>query len=101
MKQEMDETTNQEAMVIIDHKEDSHPQIIISASTRRRSLANCLIPSARASFNMHEGDKIVAGALMAKDSAQKRERRKRHRGGLPRVVFEARRPKGRGGNLQD
>jgi DNA-directed RNA polymerase subunit beta' len=27
MKQEMDETTSQEAMVIIDHKEDLHPQI--------------------------------------------------------------------------
>ena len=30
MKQEMDETTGQEAMVIIEHKEDLHPQIIIS-----------------------------------------------------------------------
>ena len=29
MKQEMDETTGQEAMVVIDHKEDLHPQIII------------------------------------------------------------------------
>ena len=30
MKQEMDETTGQEAMVVIEHKEDLHPQIIIS-----------------------------------------------------------------------
>src|SRR5579872_2853368 len=30
MKQEMDEQTQQEAMVIIEHKEDLHPQIIIS-----------------------------------------------------------------------
>jgi hypothetical protein len=29
MKQELDETTGQEAMVIIEHKEDLHPQIII------------------------------------------------------------------------
>ena len=29
MKQEVDETTGQEAMVIIEHKEDLHPQIII------------------------------------------------------------------------
>jgi DNA-directed RNA polymerase subunit beta' len=30
MKQETDETTGQEAMVVIEHKEDLHPQIIIS-----------------------------------------------------------------------
>src|SRR5438309_1398077 len=30
MKQEVDETTSQEAMVIIEHKEDLHPQIIIA-----------------------------------------------------------------------
>src|SRR5206468_8308784 len=29
MKQETDETTGQEAMVVIEHKEDLHPQIII------------------------------------------------------------------------
>src|SRR3989442_265885 len=29
MKQEVDETTGQEAMVIIEHKEDLHPQIVI------------------------------------------------------------------------
>src|SRR5581483_5356658 len=29
MKQEVDETTAQEAMVVIEHKEDLHPQIII------------------------------------------------------------------------
>ena len=30
MKQEVDETTQQEAMVVIEHKEDLHPQIIIA-----------------------------------------------------------------------
>ena len=29
MKQELEESTGQEAMVIIEHKEDLHPQIII------------------------------------------------------------------------
>ena len=33
MKQELDEATGQEAMVIIEHKEDLHPQIVI---TRRQ-----------------------------------------------------------------
>ena len=35
MKQEMDETTGQEAMVVIEHKEDLHPQIIIMRRQRR------------------------------------------------------------------
>jgi len=29
LKQEVDEATSQEGMVIIDHKEDLHPQIVI------------------------------------------------------------------------
>jgi DNA-directed RNA polymerase subunit beta' len=35
MKQELDETTGQEAMVVIEHKEDLHPQIIISDDEER------------------------------------------------------------------
>jgi DNA-directed RNA polymerase subunit beta' len=49
MKQEVDETTGQEAMVIIEHKEDLHPQIIIEDPTRR-GLANYPIPPARTSW---------------------------------------------------
>ncbi len=44
MKQEMDETTGQEAMVIIEHKEDLHPQIIIS-DDKGEVVANYPIPS--------------------------------------------------------
>ena len=44
MKQETDETTSQEAMVIIDHKEDLHPQIIIS-DDKGEVVANYPIPS--------------------------------------------------------
>ena len=35
MKQELDETDRQEAMVVIEHKEDLHPQIIILRRRRR------------------------------------------------------------------
>ena len=92
MKQEMDETTGQEAMVIIDHKEDLHPQIIISDDSGE-VVANYPIPSG-AHVVLNEGDKIVAGTLMAK-TPRKTSKTKDITGGLPRVaeLFEARRPK--------
>jgi DNA-directed RNA polymerase subunit beta' len=92
MKQEMDETTGQEAMVIIEHKEDLHPQIIIS-DDNGEVVANYPIPSG-AHVVLNEGDKIVAGTLMAK-TPRKTSKTKDITGGLPRVaeLFEARRPK--------
>ena len=92
MKQEMDETTGQEAMVVIEHKEDLHPQIVI-LSERGEPEANYPIPSG-AHVVVSEGDKIVAGTLMAK-TPRKTSKTKDITGGLPRVaeLFEARRPK--------
>src|SRR5437762_1064518 len=92
MKQEMDETTGQEAMVIIEHKEDLHPQIIILDDSNEPT-ANYPIPSG-AHVVVAEGDKIVAGTLMAK-TPRKSSKTKDITGGLPRVaeLFEARRPK--------
>ena len=92
MKQEMDEQTQQEAMVIIEHKEDLHPQIII-IDDDGEAVANYPIPSG-AHIVVNEGDKIVAGTLMAK-TPRKSSKTKDITGGLPRVaeLFEARRPK--------
>jgi DNA-directed RNA polymerase subunit beta' len=92
MKQELDEQTQQEAMVVIEHKEDLHPQIIISDETGEL-VANYPIPSG-AHIIVNEGDKIVAGTLMAK-TPRKTAKTKDITGGLPRVaeLFEARRPK--------
>jgi DNA-directed RNA polymerase subunit beta' len=92
MKQEMDETTGQEAMVVVEHKEDLHPQIIISDDSGE-IVANYPIPSA-AHIVVTEGSKIVAGTLMAK-TPRKTSKTKDITGGLPRVaeLFEARRPK--------
>ena len=92
MKQEVDETTGQEAMVIIEHKEDLHPQIII-ADEKGEVAANYPIPSG-AHIVVNEGDKIVAGTLLAK-TPRKTSKTKDITGGLPRVaeLFEARRPK--------
>ncbi|HWX19427.1 MAG TPA: DNA-directed RNA polymerase subunit beta' [Candidatus Binatia bacterium] len=92
MKQEMDETTGQEAMVVIEHKEDLHPQIVI-LDDKGEAVANYPIPSG-AHIVVAEDDKIVAGTLMAK-TPRKTSKTKDITGGLPRVaeLFEARRPK--------
>jgi DNA-directed RNA polymerase subunit beta' len=95
MKQEMDEATNQEAMVIIEHKEDLHPQILIRAegASGGEPIASYPIPSG-AHIVVAEGDRIIAGTLMAK-TPRKTSKTKDITGGLPRVaeLFEARRPK--------
>jgi DNA-directed RNA polymerase subunit beta' len=92
MKQETDEATGQEAMVVIEHKEDLHPQIIV-LNDKGEPIANYLIPSG-AHIVVSEGDKIVAGTLLAK-TPRKQAKTKDITGGLPRVaeLFEARRPK--------
>ena len=92
MKQELDPTTQQEAMVVIEHKEDLHPQIVIT-DDKGEAVANYPIPSG-AHIVVNEGDKIVAGTLMAK-TPRKTSKTKDITGGLPRVaeLFEARRPK--------
>jgi DNA-directed RNA polymerase subunit beta' len=92
MKQETDETTGQEAMVVIEHKEDLHPQIVI-LDDHGEATANYPIPSG-AHIVVAEDDKIVAGTLMAK-TPRKTSKTKDITGGLPRVaeLFEARRPK--------
>jgi DNA-directed RNA polymerase subunit beta' len=92
MKQEVDETTGQEAMVVIEHKEDLHPQIIIT-DDEGEPVANYPIPSG-AHIVVNEDDKIVAGTLMAR-TPRKQAKTKDITGGLPRVaeLFEARRPK--------
>jgi DNA-directed RNA polymerase subunit beta' len=92
MKQETDETTGQEAMVVIEHKEDLHPQIII-LDDHGEPAANYPIPSG-AHIVVAEDDRIVAGTLMAK-TPRKTSKTKDITGGLPRVaeLFEARRPK--------
>ncbi len=92
MKQEMDETTGQEAMVVIEHKEDLHPQIIITAANGEVA-ANYPIPSG-AHIVVKERDDIFPGTLLAK-TPRKMAKTKDITGGLPRVaeLFEARRSK--------
>ena len=92
MKQEVDQATGQEAIVIIEHKEDLHPQIVV-VDDKGEVVANYPIPSG-AHIVVNEEDRIVAGTLMAK-TPRKTSKTKDITGGLPRVaeLFEARRPK--------
>jgi len=92
VKQEVDESTGQEALVIIEHKEDLHPQIIVEDEAGD-PIAQYPIP-AGAHLVVAEADEIGAGALLAK-TPRKASKTKDITGGLPRVaeLFEARRPK--------
>jgi DNA-directed RNA polymerase subunit beta' len=92
MKMEMDQTTGQEAIVIIEHKEDLHPQVVI-VDDHDEPVATYPIPSG-AHIVVNEVDKIVPGTLLAK-TPRKVAKTKDITGGLPRVaeLFEARRPK--------
>ena len=92
MKQEVDQATGEESMVVIDHKEDLHPQIIMSDDSGE-VVANYPIPSG-AHIVVNEGDRLVPGTLLAK-TPRKQAKTRDITGGLPRVaeLFEARRPK--------
>ena len=93
MKQEVDEATGQEAMVVIDHKRgSSSPGDGIGIEKWRGNSQ--LSHSLGAHIVVQEGAKIPAGALMAK-TPRKTSKTKDITGGLPRVaeLFEARRPK--------
>ena len=92
MKQETDQATGTEDMVIVEHKEDLHPQVVVE-DKNGDPIAQYPIP-AGAHLVVGEGDDIGAGALLAK-TPRKASKTKDITGGLPRVaeLFEARRPK--------
>jgi DNA-directed RNA polymerase subunit beta' len=92
MKHEDDEATGQKSLVVIDYKEDLHPQVIVE-NAKGEAIANYPIPSG-AHIVVEEGDAIVAGTLVAKTPRQAAKTRD-ITGGLPRVaeLFEARIPK--------
>ena len=92
IKRDVDEATGLMGTVIIEHKEDLHPQIVIMGD-KKEVLASYSIP-AGAHAIVEEGQKVCAGALLAK-TPRKVAKTKDITGGLPRVaeLFEARRPK--------
>src|SRR5260370_17975616 len=92
IKREVDEATGLMGTMVIEHKEDLHPQVVI-VDDKKEVLASYSIP-AGAHVIVEEGQKIRAGALLAK-TPRKVPKPKAITGGLPRVaeLFEARRPK--------
>jgi len=90
---EVDETTKAEGLVVVEHKEDLHPQIVVADPKTKEVLASYSIP-AGARLNVKEGEKIPGGYMVAK-TPRKVSKTKDITGGLPRVaeLFEARKPK--------
>ncbi len=92
MKKEIDESTGLIGRVIMEHKEELHPQIILY-DDNKEPVAYYSIP-AGAHIVVEESEKVSAGSLLAK-TPRKVSKTKDITGGLPRVaeLFEARRPK--------
>ncbi|MEI6807116.1 MAG: DNA-directed RNA polymerase subunit beta' [bacterium] len=93
IKREVDEATGLKGIVVLEHKEDLHPQIVIKLPSDKNVAAAYNIP-ARAHIVVKEGEHVSAGQVLAK-TPRKESRTKDITGGLPRVaeLFEARRPK--------
>ena len=93
VKREVDEATGLEGTVVLEHKQDLHPQIVMKDRATKEVLSYYPIP-AGAHVTVGEKDAISAGEMLAK-TPRKVVRTKDITGGLPRVaeLFEARRPK--------
>ncbi|MBV9999672.1 MAG: DNA-directed RNA polymerase subunit beta' [Verrucomicrobia bacterium] len=92
VRREVDTATGVMGTVVMEHKEDLHPQIVIMDDSKD-VIASYSIP-AGAHIVVQESRKIQAGTLLAK-TPRKIAKTKDITGGLPRVaeLFEARRPK--------
>ena len=90
---EVDKETNTKGQVVIEHKEDLHPQIQILDPKSGDLISSYSIPTG-AHLSVKEGKKVQAGEQLAK-TPRKVSQTKDITGGLPRVaeLFEARKPK--------
>jgi DNA-directed RNA polymerase subunit beta' len=90
---ETNEATGNDEIVVIEHKEDLHPQVIILDPKTKEVLASYTIP-AGAHLAVKNHEKVEAGTIIAK-TPRKAAKSKDITGGLPRVaeLFEARKPK--------
>ncbi|HLB32807.1 MAG TPA: DNA-directed RNA polymerase subunit beta', partial [Chthoniobacterales bacterium] len=92
IRKEVDEETGIMGTVVIEHKEDLHPQLAV-VDSNKQVLISYSIP-AGAHLEVKEGESVQAGQRLAK-TPRKIAKTKDITGGLPRVaeLFEARRPK--------
>jgi DNA-directed RNA polymerase subunit beta' len=90
---EKNESTGNEETVVIEHKEDLHPQVVVTDPKTHEVLASYTIP-AGAHLAVRNNEKVEAGTTIAK-TPRKASKTKDITGGLPRVaeLFEARKPK--------
>jgi len=93
VKKEIDEATGLRGTVVLDTKEDLHPQIVVRHPQTQEVLAFYSIP-AGAHVMVKQKAKVTPGALLAK-MPRKESKTRDITGGLPRVaeLFEARHPK--------
>jgi DNA-directed RNA polymerase subunit beta' len=94
VRKEVDEATGMEDLVILEHRDEIHPQILIrDAADTKKILGTYTVP-AGAHVVVDKGDVVTAGSVIAK-TPRKQARTKDITGGLPRVaeLFEARKPK--------
>ena len=92
LRKERDEATGAERWVIMEHKGDLHPQIIIE-DERGQILFSYYMPE-KAFIEVRENQQVSAGTLLAKTSRESSGPQD-ITGGLPRVteIFEARTPR--------
>ena len=90
---ETDKETGKKGVVVTEHKEDLHPQVVIFDEITKEIKASYSIPVG-AHLSVKEGD-IVHGGIQLAKTPRKVARTKDITGGLPRVaeLFEARKPK--------
>jgi DNA-directed RNA polymerase subunit beta' len=93
VKKDVDQSTGLMGTVVLEHKEDLHPQIVITYAGTKEQPTAYNIP-AGAHVMVKDGKKVMAGEVLAK-TPRKESKTKDITGGLPRVaeLFEARRPK--------
>jgi len=92
-KKEIDPKTGIERKVIIEHKGDHHPTILVNDAETGQPISNYPIPE-RANIEVAEEEEIVPGTLVAK-TPREMGGTQDITGGLPRVteIFEVRKPK--------
>jgi DNA-directed RNA polymerase subunit beta' len=92
LRKERDQATGAERWVIMEHKGDLHPQIVIE-DERGQSLIAYHTPE-KAHLEVREGEMVTAGRVLAKTPREVTGTQD-ITGGLPRVteIFEARRPR--------
>jgi DNA-directed RNA polymerase subunit beta' len=92
LRKERDEATGAERWVIMEHKGDLHPQVVIE-DDRGQILATYYMPE-KAYLEVREGQKVSAGTVLAKTPREVSQTQD-ITGGLPRVteIFEARTPR--------